>query len=267
MTVHATRADLERPAAKLEKEARRALGSPGDRAALRRSLGRPTTHPAVVSAHRLVAPLLPSDLDLDRSDRSAAGVEAAAIERAFYTVAALIAAQPRAARDAYIGAVSSDPEATDETASLDDPPPSDSPAGTGGASTSDAALVPVDGRSGWRSLGRSIAEVVNRLPAREQTDAYRRLDARLRLVCRQDLDGVHRQLPRLIQYLHSEQIEINWVRLTVDLAAWGLHADDVSARWLRDYYRSVRLAQPGDDVNDSTPDLSSSAIDAESEMP
>src|SRR5699024_6005229 len=59
---------------------------PGTRAALRRGLGRPPEDIANFHAHAVVALYLPEEHDR-------------ATERAFYTVAALVAAQPRGARD------------------------------------------------------------------------------------------------------------------------------------------------------------------------
>ena len=59
---------------------------PGTRAALRRGLGRPPEDIANFHAHAVVALYLPEEHDR-------------ATERAFYTVAALVAAQQRGARD------------------------------------------------------------------------------------------------------------------------------------------------------------------------
>jgi hypothetical protein len=64
------------------------------------------------------------------------------------------------------------------------------------------------------------------------------------VICRQQVDGVHRHLPRLIGHLRADLIPVAWVPLTVDLARWGRYPDQVGKRWLQDYYRTVTAAKP-----------------------
>ncbi len=257
----ATRNGLEGPARALVAEATRALCVPADRSALRRSLGKPPTHPMVQPAHKFVARYLRFLPDTDERDIGPAEkIEIDAVERAFYTVAALIAAQPRAARDDHLAAAGADSDqekhaSTAEAvlASAGEPTAAPPPGG------SQPAPAP------WRSLGRCLADAVNKIPAREREDVYRRMEARLRLVCRQDVEGVHRQLPRLVRYLRAEQVDIDWTRLIVDLARWGGDADTVAKAWLQHYYRTVRLPRAGELDTDTT-DIGSTD-DAESETP
>src|SRR5437879_4658232 len=74
--------------------------SAGDRAALRRAVGRSPQHPTARPAHAIVAPYVRPDAD------------DAATERAFYAVAAMIAAQPRKARDHAAADEPTEPEPT-----------------------------------------------------------------------------------------------------------------------------------------------------------
>jgi CRISPR system Cascade subunit CasB len=167
---------------------RRIGASPGDRAALRRSVGRPPT----LMAHGLVAQYLPDDAD-------------EATERAYYGVAALIAAQPRAIRDA-----------------------GDEAEGEG-----DAEKEAVPGKSFGTTLAEAVAADKNRFESTE---------ARLHLLCRQRVHGVHRHLPRLIAHLQSNRVHIDWPVLLVDLSRWGTDRDRVTKRWLQDYYRTYHRA-------------------------
>ncbi|MBX6356499.1 MAG: type I-E CRISPR-associated protein Cse2/CasB [Micromonosporaceae bacterium] len=255
------------------------LEQPADRSALRRSLGRPPGDPMVRPAYRIVAPCLdflpdPDDGGLSVWQRR----QVDAVERAFYTVAALIAAQPRAARDEYlarIAAADGEPSVTEDAASASlvgnggssgPPPTGDTPAVT--AEVPDQR-EPAGGRPALtrgRNLGICLAAAVNSTPSRDRENAYRRLEARLRLVCRQDVDGVHRHLPRLVRQLRSDQVDIDWVRLTVDLARWGTDADTVAKSWLHSFYRTVdlRRADAAGETDTDTTDLVSG--DFENEM-
>ena len=104
-----------------------------------------------------------------------------ATERAFYAVPAYIAAQPREARD--------EDGCRDGT---------DRP----------RYRPPEPGRfPGPRAFRQG--------PEREEHEP------RLQLLARQDLEGLHRQLPRLILYLRGNQVRIDWAVLIRDLARWG----------------------------------------------
>ena len=70
----------------IEELSGKILADPGNRSALRRTLRYPPEHPQARTAHRIVARFVPRDAD-------------AATEWAFYAIAAMMAAQPRKARD------------------------------------------------------------------------------------------------------------------------------------------------------------------------
>lgn len=201
--------DLERSAVRLVATATRAIGGPDKRrrVALRRALGRPPEHPAARGAHMVVAPVLPEEPD-------------PALERAWYAVAAMMAAQPREARSETIG--EDDAEAAEES----DPAPSQPEA--------DAD----DDAEERQTLGATLGRAVGRGALRGDT-----IEARLHLMCRQDVEGVHRHLPRLIATLRADLVPVDWVRLAVDLARWGTDRDQVTKRWLQDYYRTLQAEE------------------------
>ncbi|MBN6054467.1 type I-E CRISPR-associated protein Cse2/CasB, partial [Nonomuraea sp. RK-328] len=191
---------LQRQATRLVGAAVRALAHPDKRrrVALRKALGRVPEDPAVRAAHMVVAPALP--LQYDR-----------ATERAFYSVAAMIAAQPRTARDDTAGLNEENEEAEKEApAALDEQ------------------------ESFGVTLGRAVA--TGRL--REDTT-----ESRLHLMCRQDVDGIHRHLPRIVATLRADLVQVSWIRLTVDLSRWGHERDLVTKRWLQDYYRTLQAVR------------------------
>lgn len=253
---------LEGSARALVKRARRTVGTPADRAALRRSLGREPDDRMTQPAHRIVGPLLPrivrdaADGGVPRSGMS----EIAAVERAFYTVAALIASQPRSARaespdkpaersDASAGAEIVETRATSAPGNEADAASAAQVVVNESGLAGEAAAAAEGGHSrpggAGRSLGRCLADAVNQAPVREQADLYGRLEARLRLLCRQDVDGLHRHLPRLVRQLGSDQITVDWVRLLLDLAYWGVDADLVAKTWLQQFYGYARPAGIG----------------------
>lgn len=122
-----------------------------------------------------------------------------ATERAFYAVPAYIAAQPRQSRD-------DDAAAAKETAP--------------GARR--------------QNLGESLARAAFNMGP----DASGRMDARLQLLARQDLDGLYRQLPRLVLQLRSDQVRIDWAWLIRDLIWWGRDPKQVAKQWMQSYYRT-----------------------------
>jgi CRISPR system Cascade subunit CasB len=136
-------------------------------------------------------------------------------ERAYYAVAALIASQPRDARTG-----------TGDSQETSAPPPRDA---TGGQRAA----------TGQRrqNLGFSLAHAVDR------GGNANSLENHLQLLARQDLDGVHRHLPRLILQLRGDQVHIDWGVLIRDLARWAHDPRQVAKEWAQDYYRtSERLA-------------------------
>lgn len=173
-------------AEELVREVRKLIAAnPADRAALRHSLGHAPGDVAL-GVHRIVVPHLPKE-HLDD-----------AAERAFYAVAAYMAAQSRDARDE---------EARD---------------GTQASRAADR-----------QNLGESLAQAVHGKGLNEKS-----IEPRLQLVARQDLDGLYRQLARLILYLRGRQVRIDWVALICDLARWDRYPKQVAKKWMQSYYRT-----------------------------
>ncbi|MET8779163.1 type I-E CRISPR-associated protein Cse2/CasB [Nocardia sp. NPDC004654] len=212
--------------------------STAERAGLRRSLRYAPEDPQTRRAHHIVAPYLPPAEKRDR-----------ATERAFYTIAAMIAAQPRIARDA--GDTDDGPDTDETTLTEGTQAPTDpSSAVADSAAVADTSAVnETDATSAGpttpvtfidvrallgESLGVSLANAVANNLLNADSVA-----ARLQLVCRQRVDGVHRQLPRLVAQLREKQVLIAWERLLIDLADWGRARDQVTKRWLQDYYRTL----------------------------
>jgi CRISPR system Cascade subunit CasB len=180
------------------------------------------------------------------------------VERAFYAVAALIAAQPRSARDDAATAADDDLLPGDDT----DTPVPPGPGGTdsqpeGAIATAHTAVS--DRAPGFdlgSALGRSAVEGArarraHRTEPHDTDDAAPQRDApqekRLHLLCRQDLDGLHRHLPRVVRFLRSDRISVDWARLACDLALWGEGGPQgrnrVAKQWLDGYYRTVSIEQ------------------------
>jgi CRISPR system Cascade subunit CasA len=178
---------------------RLARKSPADRSVLRHSLGKPPVDVAL-GVHRIVVPFLPGSPD-------------DAAERAYYAVAALIASQPRDARDNTDGDASRDSAAG---------PPQEDVAAAG---------------QRRRNLGYSLAQAVGK------GGNASILEDRLQLLARQDLDGLYRHLPRLVLQLRGDQVRIDWGVLIRDLTRWARDPHQVAKEWAQDYYRtSERLA-------------------------
>lgn len=175
------------------------LANPGDRSLLRHSLGRAPKDVAP-GVHRIVVPFVPEHTS-----------EAA--ERAYYTVAALIAAQDRTSRDQARGS------------SAEDQAPDGSDSG--------APQPPADWRR--RNLGYSLALAADKRPR----DRRKSLEDRLELLARQDLEGLYRHLPRLILYLRGDQVRIDWGVLIRDLTRWASDSRQVAKEWVQDYYRTT----------------------------
>ena len=131
-------------------------------------------------------------------------------ERAYYAVAALIASQPRDAR-ARTG------DSREDSA----PPPRDAPDGQ----------RPAAGQR-RRNLGSSLALAV------DKGGNANSLENHLQLLARQDLDGLHRHLPRLILQLRGDQVHIDWGVLIRDLTRWAHDPRQVAKEWAQDYYRT-----------------------------
>jgi CRISPR system Cascade subunit CasB len=202
---------LHRQATKLVGAAVKTLTHPDKRrrVALRRALGRSPEDPAVRAAHMVIAPVLPKRCD-------------EATERAFYSVASMIAAQPRDARDETTGVNDDDDEPEQETQER-------APA---------EEVEEAEEAEEQESLGATLGRAVALGKLREDTT-----ESRLHLMCRQDVSGIHRHLPRLIATLRADLLPVGWVRLTIDLSRWGRERDLVTKRWLQEYYRTLHAVR------------------------
>ncbi len=180
---------------------------PRRRSELRRGLRLPPEK--AVTMHAVVAPWLP-----DRRD--------SASERAYYTVAAMIAAQPRDARDPT-QADQTDPAAGEPPGATPPPPP-------GAASPAYPVRRP--------NLGWSLAEAARR-DRQGHGIAEETADKRLHLLVRQNLDGLHRQLPGVVRQLRALNVAVDWAQLMNDIAQWTGSRDRVTKAWLQTFYRTL----------------------------
>lgn len=177
---------------------------PGARSALRSGLRRDVDHHRTRPMHKLVAPELPENAD-------------DATMQAYYTVASLIAAQPR-----HSFTDDTDSQQTQE-------------APMRGLPKEEKKAEPY-GISLGTALGRAALTEVVRLSATE---------SRITLLTRQSLRGIHLHLPATVHQLRSAEVEVDWARLLKDLAGWPRSTGRITRRWLQDYYRlTAALHQP-----------------------
>jgi CRISPR system Cascade subunit CasB len=177
---------------------------PGARAALRSGVRRGLDD--VPRMHRIVVPGLPS------RGRGLSEHE----QRAHYTVASMLADQPRNRLTADGG------DGTDVHPAEGDPVRQDSP--------------PRPARYGT-SLGASFAEAVTTSPGREREMRASAAEQRLNLLTRQSVNGLHRHLPAAVRYLLTIGVPVDLAQLLDDLIAWPVHSGRISRRWLQDFYR------------------------------
>lgn len=184
---------------------------PGARTALRKGLGRGLDDIRYVRGmHRLIARWLPRGTDTPDAE-----------QRAYYTVASLIAAQPRYsfAKDEPEQEPSAEPpEDVAPPADPEDEPDAASPGKAYGDSLGVAFAEAVLTGGGNREMRLSTAET------------------RLHLLTRQSLDGVHRHLPSTVRFLRDADAKIDYARLMADLADWPARQGRISRRWLQDFY-------------------------------
>ncbi|MDT0382573.1 type I-E CRISPR-associated protein Cse2/CasB [Streptomyces sp. DSM 42041] len=198
---------------------RKACTSPGAQQALRRGLAKPVHEvPARTHAALLRGGLVPD---------GAKGEE----RRAYYAVAALIAARPRAERVAET--TSNDQGTTEQLPGVSKQPPDGAPP----AATTTAEQKPTWGTS----LGTSLAQAVISDRNRENG-----IESRLHLLVRQETDGLHRMLPAMQRLLGSTGVPADYGRLLHDIAHWTYRREETSTRWLEDYYRTLRRARQSD---------------------
>lgn len=208
--------------------------SPGTQQALRRGLAKPVDEaPARTHAALLRNGLVPD---------TATGAE----RRAYYAVAALIAARPRAERDADSaahneGAADDSTPLAEPDSTKSSPPPETGMAPATGA-PQQRPQQPAGQRLSWGvSLGASLAQAA----VRDRPDGTKKggLESRLHLLVRQDTDGLHRMLPAVLRQLGSAGVPADYGRLLYDLARWPYRREATVTRWLEDFYRTLRRTE------------------------
>jgi CRISPR system Cascade subunit CasB len=178
----------------------------GAQQALRRALAKPVEEvPARTHAVLLRGGLITYDGE---------DVEGRRRRRAWYAVAALIAARPRAEREA--DRADAEPEDAAPVTGLD-------PRGT--------------------TLGGSLAQAVTRQKGGGDGIKENGAESRLHLAVRQDTDGIHRMLPGLARQIGGAGVALDYGQLLRDLDRWEFSRDRVVTRWLEDYYRTLRRAE------------------------
>lgn len=230
------------------------VDEPAIRATLRRAVGKEVADPAVLPVHGFVTPYLPNPPERGEGHDRYRFPEAA-VERAFYAVAALIAGQPRQARDQG----TKDSEVPDEAAAHDETDQTE--AGERTSSPTDTTSEnddPPPGPEPRPNLGATLGEAVTK--GRLNADTT---EARLHLLCRQSVEGAHKQLPRLIQYLRSREAPVDWGLLVLDLARWGGDRDAVAKEWVQGYHRVIQAEEQArrNESQDTSPDTDQNTHD------
>lgn len=186
---------------------------PGARIALRKGLRRELDDAAATRGmHRLISPWLPQGPDTPDGE-----------QRAYYTIAALIASQPR-----YSFAQADEPDAPAEAVA----PQADGAAPAPAA----AGAPPYRSRATGGSLGVAFARAVVQSPGRDREMRHATAESRLNLLTRQSPDGLHRHLPATVRYLRDLDVPVDWARLLTDLIDWPARSGRISRRWLQDFY-------------------------------
>ncbi|MFF2101743.1 type I-E CRISPR-associated protein Cse2/CasB [Streptomyces sp. NPDC058202] len=178
--------------------------SKGSRADLRRGLGLPVERCNYL--HRYLVPFLSEGVHPDA-------------RRAHYAVASLIAAQPRAARDAR----AMRPVAADDVAYW----------------------------SRRANLGAALGQAVSKRVIKPRT-----AESTLHLMSRQSTEAIHPRLPALTRQLLGNGVAVDWAVLLEDLSWWNRSREHIATRWFESYFRITSAAPAGDDdALPETPDL------------
>ncbi|MGW2886433.1 type I-E CRISPR-associated protein Cse2/CasB [Streptomyces griseoruber] len=211
VTADVSIARRQRLAAYTDEIERICRDDPGARTALRSGLRRGLNE--VPHMHRFVVPRLPYGGRVPESE-----------QRAYYAVAAMIAAQPRSAYTAR--EPSEAPEPTPEADTTSPPPAQRTPAARHGS-----------------SLGLAFAVAETESPNRERGMRESAAESRLNLLTRQSVNGLHRHVPAAVGYLRNLDVPVDWAQLLADLIDWPVHSSRISRRWLQDFYRQRTKAQ------------------------
>ncbi|MFJ4970704.1 type I-E CRISPR-associated protein Cse2/CasB [Streptomyces sp. NPDC088755] len=181
---------------------------PGARAALRAGLRRDLDHPRARPMHRLLTTRLPEECD----DRTA---------QAHYTVASLIAAQPR--HTFALGQEEDeDPAAEQGEQVLQE------------KGEPDEETAPSEAISYGSSFGATLGQAVIAKGASMRMSAA---ENRINLLTRQSLRGIHLHLPAAVNQVRSTGAPIDWGQLLADLVNWPYQSGRISRHWLQDFYR------------------------------
>ncbi|MET7766146.1 type I-E CRISPR-associated protein Cse2/CasB [Streptomyces sp. NPDC005393] len=206
----------------------------GTQQALRRGLAKPVDEvPARTHAALLRGGLVPDDA---RGPR----------RRAYYAVAALIAARPRTQRLA--DADSADAQASAAAARGKAGGAAQTAGAADTAEAGHVAAVPggdagaPSATAGFRPSGTSLGESLAVAVTRQGPEGIKEngAEARLHLMVRQEADGIHRMLPAVLRQLGSAGVAADYACLLRDLIAWHHYRDSVATRWLEDFYRTLR---------------------------
>lgn len=184
---------------------------PGARAALRAGLRRDLDHPRTRPMHRLLTPRLPEGCD----DNTA---------RAYYTVASLIAAQPR---HAFSPGQADDEDTADEHRAAQQQTVQEE------GSPHERQTPPGPSRYG-SSFGAALGQAVTAKGASMRMSAA---ESRINLLTRQSLRGLHLHLPAAVNQVRTTDAAIDWGQLLADLIDWQYQSGRISRRWLQDFYR------------------------------
>jgi len=166
--------------------------------------------------HRLLTPRLPEECD----DKTA---------QAHYTVAALIAAQPRhtfAPDQEEDEDTADDQEAGKEHVLQKDGEPDGE-----GTAPEPAPYGP--------SFGATLGHAVMAKGASMRMSAA---ESRINLLTRQSLRGIHLHLPAAVNQVRTTGAIIDWGQLLADLVDWPYRSGRISRRWLQDFYRITARA-------------------------
>ncbi|MFH9371155.1 type I-E CRISPR-associated protein Cse2/CasB [Streptomyces anulatus] len=207
---HRTHASYAAFALSIERLCR---ADPGARAALRAGLRRDLDHPRARPMHRLLTTRLPEECD----DRTA---------QAHYTVASLIAAQPRHAftpgqEDDEDTAAEQGKQALSENGEQDE------------------GTAPSEATPYGSSFGATLGQAVMAKGASMRMSAA---ENRINLLTRQSLRGIHLHLPAAVNQVRSAGAPIDWGQLLADLVNWPYQSGRISRRWLQDFYRITARA-------------------------
>ncbi|NED84221.1 type I-E CRISPR-associated protein Cse2/CasB [Streptomyces sp. SID11233] len=188
---------------------------PGSRAALRAGLRRDLNHPRTRAMHRLLTHRLPEGCD----DKTA---------QAHYTVAALIAAQPR---HAFAPDQEDDENTADEPGTMETPIPR--------KDGLDEEGIPPEPMPYGPSFGATLGHAVVAKGASMRMSAA---ESRINLLTRQSLRGIHLHLPGAVNQVRTTSATIAWGQLLADLVDWPYQSGRISRRWLQDFYRLTASA-------------------------